>query len=121
MFLTPESTGMFPTTCFAASVQDCVTIKYLVYDMQDTTAQLPQHKDANLNLVYCHQTIILQLSHVVTVIHFTTQDGNTALIQASFKGHHRVVELILRAGANPDMQNKVSTECMGQQCTFKPE
>ena len=30
-------------------------------------------------------------------------------MQASFEGHHGVVELLLGAGANPDMQNKVST------------
>ena len=37
------------------------------------------------------------------------QDGQTALEEASFKGHQKVVELLLRAGANPDLQDKVST------------
>ena len=40
---------------------------------------------------------------------FTIQDGWTALKQASFKGHHKVVELLLGAGANPDLQDKVRT------------
>ena len=37
------------------------------------------------------------------------QDGWTALKQASIKGHQKVVELLLGAGANPDLQNKVRT------------
>ena len=37
----------------------------------------------------------------------TIQDGETALKVASFKGHQKVVELLLRAGANSDLQNKV--------------
>ena len=48
-------------------------------------------------------------SHVVTITHFTIQDGWTALKQASFNGHHKVVELLLGAGANSDLQNKVRT------------
>ena len=30
-------------------------------------------------------------------------------MQASYNGHHKVVELLARAGANPDLQDKVST------------
>ena len=37
----------------------------------------------------------------------TIQDGQTALEQASIKGHHNVVEFLLGAGANPDLQDKV--------------
>ena len=59
--------------------------------------------------VYCHHTIILQLSHEVTVTHFTIQNGETALDQASINGHHKVVELLLGAGANPNVQDKVKT------------
>ena len=30
-------------------------------------------------------------------------------MQASYNGHHKVVELLSRAGANPDLQDKVRT------------
>ena len=53
---------------------------------------------------------MLKLSHVVTIIHFTIQDGYTALRTASFNGQHKVVELLLGAGANPDLQDKVRTQ-----------
>ena len=49
-------------------------------------------------------------SHVVTIIHFTIQNGDTALDKASIIGHHKVVELLLGAGANPDVQDKVKTQ-----------
>ena len=35
------------------------------------------------------------------------QDGWTALGKASFYGHHKVVELLLGAGASPDLQDVV--------------
>ena len=54
-------------------------------------------------------TVIVEPSCVVTLTHSTIQDGWTALQQASFKGHHKVVELLLGAGANPDLQDKVRT------------
>ena len=41
--------------------------------------------------------------------HSTMQDGWTSLHQATFNGHHRVVELLLGAGANPDLQDMVRT------------
>ena len=44
---------------------------------------------------------------MVALTHSTIQDGETALERASINGHHKVVELLLRAGANPDLQNKV--------------
>ena len=64
-------------------------------------------KDINLNLHF-HQTVIVQPSHVVTFTHSTIQNGCTALQQASSEGHQKVVELLLGAGANPDLQNKVT-------------
>lgn len=36
-----------------------------------------------------------------------TQNGSTALQQASFNGHYQVVDLLLKAGANPDVQDEV--------------
>ena len=40
---------------------------------------------------------------------FTTQNGRTALTPASFYAHYKVIELLLGAGANPDLQDKVRT------------
>ena len=67
------------------------------------------NRDINLNLHF-HQTVIMQPSHAVTITFSTIQNGCTALQQASRKGHQKVVELLLRAGANPDLQDKVRTE-----------
>lgn len=41
--------------------------------------------------------------------HLVKQNGWTALCQACFNGHHKVVEYLLRAGANPNMQDEVRT------------
>ena len=38
---------------------------------------------------------------------FSIKNGHTALRIASFNGHKKVVELLLGAGANPDLQDKV--------------
>ena len=54
-------------------------------------------------------TVVVGPSHVVTLTHSTIQNGGTALESASFNGHHKVVELLLGAGANPDIQDKVRT------------
>ena len=39
--------------------------------------------------------------------HLVLQNERTALNQASFNGHHKIVECLLTAGANPDMQDEV--------------
>ena len=56
-------------------------------------------------------TVIVEPSHVVILTHSTIQYGGTALGQASFKGHHKVVEVLLGTGAKPDIQDKVRTVC----------
>ena len=45
----------------------------------------------------------------------TIQDGQTALEQACIKGHHNVVEILLGAGANPDLQDKVGKLIPGRE------
>ena len=49
-----------------------------------------------------------QLNYVME-LQSTTQNGQTALTAASFYGHYKVAELLLEAGANPDLQDKVRT------------
>ena len=54
----------------------------------------------------------MNISHptiIFLAIHFIVQNGWTVLKQASFSGHCKVVELLLEAGANPDLQDKVRT------------
>ena len=41
----------------------------------------------------------------------TIQDGAVALGRASMNGHQEVVDVLLRAGANPDVQEKVRAWC----------
>jgi len=61
-----------------------------------------------------HQSVFYLLSVyskaiLVGLAYSTIQDGWTALKQASFDGHQEVVALLLGAGANPDLQDNVST------------
>ena len=55
-------------------------------------------------------TVIVEPSHVVTLTCSIIQNNETALDLASYKGHHKVVELLLAAGASSDLQDKVRTE-----------
>ena len=41
------------------------------------------------------------------VSHFVPQDGRTALMRASIKGHTDVVQLLLSIGAQVDLKDKV--------------
>ena len=40
-------------------------------------------------------------------VHYIPQDGWTALNQASFDGHHKMVDLLTNTGAAVDMQDDV--------------
>ena len=46
---------------------------------------------------------------MVSLTNTMMQVGETALLQTSSDGHYRVVELLLKAGANPDRKDKVRT------------
>ena len=50
------------------------------------------------------------ISYMVALAHSTIQDGDTALRESSINGHHKVVELLLIAGVDPDLQDKVRTD-----------
>ena len=65
--------------------------------------------------------VIVEPSLVVTLTHSTIQNGWTALEQASNRGQPKVVEVLLVAGANPNLQSKVSTgqnRILGRCLTF---
>ena len=42
---------------------------------------------------------------------FIIQDGSTALTWAAHEGHEQVVDVLLKAGAKPDIRDKV-IECV---------
>ena len=46
---------------------------------------------------------------------FIIQDGITALAEAALQGHEQVVDVLLKAGAKPDIQSKV-IECVHADC-----
>ena len=95
---------MCTTTCYAASVEDVVTIA------NDTILLSYFNRDTNLKFRCTVSNYYSKaVSCIVTITHLTIQDGHTALRTSSFNGHHKVVELLLGAGANPDLQGKVRT------------
>ena len=49
--------------------------------------------------------VLLSMIHVL----FSVQDGHTALMEASSKGHVQCAQLLLDRGAQADIQDKVST------------
>ena len=101
--------SMSTAACYAASVQDVGTIQ--VYQMAYRTLLLSYFNgDTNLKFRCTVSNYHSKAdSCIVTIIHFTIQIGQTALTIASSEGHHKVVELLLGAGANPDLQDKVRT------------
>jgi len=59
----------------------------------------------------CTPSIVHIHQHVLSLFcsHCVPQDGMTALMWASFHGHTDVVHALLSGGAQPDLQDKVST------------
>jgi len=56
-------------------------------------------------------TVVLGL-HLRELLLFPLQDGGTALISASKKGHETVVKTLLQGGARVDIQNKAVHVCL---------
>ena len=52
--------------------------------------------------------IVYILVYVKQSVYCLLQNGMTALILASIRGHKDVVETLLEAGAKPDIQDKVT-------------
>ena len=46
---------------------------------------------------------------------FIIQNGGTALARAAYNSHEQVVDVLLKAGAKPDIQDKV-IECVHADC-----
>ena len=82
-----------------------VVMTAVANDLQVTTAKFNIDTISYQGVLL--STVIVEPSHVVTLTHSTIQNGYTALEQASIKGHHKVVELLLGAGTNLDIQDKV--------------
>ena len=73
-------------------------------------------KDLGLNYIPCCSLFSVHWPFFsFCLFHLFMQNGWTALEQASFNGHHKVVECLLGAGANPDLQDVVRTGV----CTVK--
>ena len=51
-----------------------------------------------------------QYKTLCTTVNCIPQDGRTALYQASFNGHHKVVDLLTNAGAAVDVQDEVNMD-----------
>ena len=66
-------------------------------------------KDLGLNYIPCFCFPFIGLFFLFCLFHLFMQNGWTALEEASFNGRHKVVELLLGAGANPDLQDVVRT------------
>ena len=55
----------------------------------------------------CAVRILLKLLHDTDRNAYCLQDGVTGLITASLRGHEKVVEVLIKAGANLDHKRKV--------------
>ena len=60
---------------------------------------------------------VISVSLHVSVV---TQDGDSALMIAAREGKSKVISLLLKAGANIDLQNEVKcSECVNEEVWFK--
>ena len=59
------------------------------------------------NIVYY---LLYSLSYMIVHLSIVSQDGATPLNIASQEGHTKVVDVLLKNGADPNLSNAVSTE-----------
>ena len=74
--------------------------------------KVDQHDDTDTYVIY--------KSHVLLLLCFSPQNGNTALHYESKNGHPEVVELLLQSHANVNVKNSVSTESPHYIVPFTP-
>ena len=60
------------------------------------------HVHTYTTLAYIHETCMHTCTCTCHTVHIYTQDGCTALYRAAANGHDDVVELLLKAKADPD-------------------
>ena len=76
--------------------------------MEIVTSLITAGLDVNItDSVRYTQYLLFCVSLHMSVI---TQDGDSALMMAARKGRTKVVSLLLEAGANTDLQNKVNCQ-----------
>ena len=62
-----------------------------------------------LALVVCYTVVVVPIKLFVTGSHSPSlQKGSTALTMANEKGHHLIVQQLLQAGADPNLQTEVN-------------
>ena len=91
----------YSSTCRQCLFTLCSTVMYIVVSF-----------DLHVGCVLTNTHTLPAI--LISFLQYSLQDGWTPLLSASFDGHQRVVELLLIAGANPDIQEKVRTTTTAQ-------
>lgn len=76
--------------------------KHIVHILYDPERYLQQHTDDDITLI---KNFIIQKQNKNN-LNYRDENGRTVLIYASLRGYTECVELLLRAGANPNIPEK---------------
>jgi ankyrin repeat protein len=73
--------------------------------------------DANISIVTSQVSVLFVVLPIIYcmlifVVLFRPQEGYTALMAASYKGHTAIVRLLLKGGADVSIKNKVWVTCV---------